>query len=142
MLTRRSARALVEALAGALVGVLVTSSSFAAQQRAPQTPGLTVERIFRTGEFQLAPLPETHWLRDRESFIDVRASSDGAGSAIIRTDAVTGKTTVLVPASALVGTDGRPLDVEDMTLADDETKALLFHHSERVWRVPGVRHRR
>lgn len=93
-----------------------------------------MERIFRTGEFQLAPLPETHWLKDGESFIDVRAAASGTGSEIIRTDAVTGKTTVLVPASALVGIDGQPLEVEDMTLSGDETKALLFHHSERVWR--------
>lgn len=96
---------------------------------------LTVDRIFRTGEFRAATLPETHWLKDGVSFIDVRAVNGGAGSEIIRTDAVTGKTSVLVPAAALTGSDGKALQVEDMTLSDDETKALLFHNSERVWRA-------
>lgn len=127
-------------LAAALVACSVApAATLLAQQAAPPTASaartLTVDRIFRTGEFALAPLPETHWLRDGESFIDVRAAQGSAGSEIIRTDAVSGKTTVLVPASALVGADGEPLQVEDMTLSDDQTRALLFHHSERVWRA-------
>ncbi|HEV2642136.1 MAG TPA: DPP IV N-terminal domain-containing protein, partial [Candidatus Elarobacter sp.] len=97
-----------------------------------QSSPLTVDRIFGA-EFRAAMLPATHWLKDGESFIDVRQGKDG--SEIVRTDAVSGKTTVLVPASALVGTDGTKLMVEDMTLSDDETKALLFHHTERVWRA-------
>ena len=133
--TSACAAALVVALAAAPLGAQHPGAQHpGAQQPSREPTPLTVDRIFRTGEFALAPLPETHWLKDGESFIDVRASDSGTGSEIVRTDAVTGKTTVLVPASALVGTDGQPLEVEDMTLSDDETKALLFHHSERVWR--------
>lgn len=116
---------------------LLAATSFAQRTGAQTAPAtgdrkLTVDRIFKTGEFRPAVLPETHWLRDGESFIDVRDA--GAGSEIVRTDAVTGRTTVLVPAAALTGTNGRPLRVESLTLSADETKALLFHDSERVWR--------
>ena len=93
---------------------------------------LTVDRIFRTGEFRSGPMPDVHWLKDGISYIDLASSSDGYD--IVRVDAATGKTTVLMPASALVDASGKRLDVEDMTLSKDETKALLFHHSERVWR--------
>lgn len=116
-----------------------TAATASAQQTVaqPSSParytGLTVDRIFRSGEFSGATLPETHWLKDGVSFIDVRDTD--RGSEIIRTDAVTGVTKVLVPASALVGADGKPLQVEDMTLSDDETRALLFHDSEQVWRA-------
>jgi dipeptidyl-peptidase-4 len=86
-----------------------------------------VDRIFATGEFRSAQLPETHWLKDGKSFID--RQPNGNSSDIVRIDAVTGRKTVLVPASVLSG-----IDIEDMTLSDDEGKALLFHNSERVWR--------
>lgn len=122
------------ALAVAVALVTATAGTSARAQTVPLHGGggLTVDRIFRTGEMALAARPETHWLRDGESFIDVRPA--GAGSEIVRTDAVTGTTTVLVPASALVGTDGRPLQIERLILSGDQTRALLFHHSERVWR--------
>jgi len=118
----------------AMAAVMLTAARSVAAQAVPAGGGreLTVDRIFRTGEFRAATLPETHWLRDGESFVDVRDA--GAGSEIVRTDAVTGRTTVVVPASALIGTDGRPLRVEHMILSPDEREALLFHDSQRVWR--------
>jgi len=70
-------------------------------------------------------------LRDGVSFIDVRAGEGGVD--IVRTDAVTGKATVLVPASALT-LKGQRIDVEDIVLSDNEQRALLFHSSQRVWR--------
>ncbi|MGI8546203.1 MAG: S9 family peptidase, partial [Gemmatimonadaceae bacterium] len=116
-------------------GAQQSQQSHQTQQTRTLESELTVDRIFKTGEFRAANLPETHWLKDGVSFIDAGAADGVAGSEIIRTDALTGKTTVLVPASALVGADGKPLQVEDMTLSDDQTKALLFHDSERVWRA-------
>jgi dipeptidyl-peptidase 4 len=92
---------------------------------------LTVDRIFKTGELRSAILPETHWLRDGVSFIDVRQGAGGGD--IVRVDAVTGKATVLVSATALAA-NGKQIDIEDMILSGDESKALLFHSSERVWR--------
>lgn len=140
-LTRCAAMTLSTALATALAAPTASAqvASVTSRAESPRDAAaaaqLTVDRIFRGGEFRGATLPETHWLKDGVSFIDVRAANGGAGSEIIRTDAVTGKTMVLVPAAALVGSDGKLLQVEDMTLSDDETKALLFHDSERVWRA-------
>jgi dipeptidyl-peptidase-4 len=104
----------------------VTQSASQSVAQQLQSP-ITVDRIFTTGEFRAAQLPETHWLKDGKSFIDLKPN--GKGSDIVRIDAVSGGKTVLVPASVLSG-----IDIESMTLSNDEGKALLFHNSQRVWR--------
>jgi dipeptidyl-peptidase-4 len=93
---------------------------------------LTVDRIFKTGEFRGSMMPTVHWLKDGVSYIDLAPSVDGAN--IVRVDAATGKSTILVRGSVLHDARGKRIDIEDMIVSDDERKALLFHHSERVWR--------
>ncbi len=102
---------------------------------------LTVDRIFAGRDFQSAPLPSIHWLADGKSYLGTKSNPAG-GSDFVRVDLATGQTTMLVDASAIVGAGGKRLDIENIDLSSDETKALLFHDSERVWRqnTRGVYH--
>ena len=100
----------------------------AAQDRASQ---LSIERIFAKGDFVSAPLPDPHWLADGASYVEVRAV-DGGGTDLVRVDVPTGKVTVIAPAGALVGADGKRLEVEDITLSADERKALLLQPSHNI----------
>ena len=118
-------RSLLSACAG--LTVLCASALIAQSKSSPTANLLTVDRIFANREFAEATLPELHWLKDGRSFIDLQPN--GNSTDIVRIDAITGKKTVLVPASALKG-----IQVEEMTLSADEGKALLFHDSKRVWR--------
>ena len=120
---------------GALVAPPLSVRPLAAQQ-APAAPAqrLTVDRIVKSGDFTAAPAPDVHWLRDGRSYLDTRDAA-GGGTEIVRVNAATGAAAVLVPASALRDERGRPIEVEDITLAADEQKALLFHGSVRVWRT-------
>ena len=95
---------------------------------------LTVERIF--GSRELAPVgaPGVRWMKDGRSYLEARAATGGRGQDLVRVDATTGAATVLVPASVLVDEGGRPIEIEELELSPDERKALLFHHSVRVWR--------
>lgn len=122
-------------VAFATVATVTALSTVAQAQRAAPGVPITVDKIFSTGELRGATLPETHWLHDGVSFIDIQPADTGAnaGSNIVRVDALTGKVTVLVPASALT-LDGKRIEVEELTLSADEKMALLFHNSERVWR--------
>ncbi|MDQ3520062.1 MAG: S9 family peptidase [Gemmatimonadota bacterium] len=95
---------------------------------------LTVDRIFDKREFSSAPLPTIHWLKDGASYLDVRPA-EGGGSDIVRVDLTTGRVSVLAPASALVDESGKRIEVEEIALSSDESKALLFHRSVRVWRA-------
>ncbi|AHG92074.1 peptidase S9B dipeptidylpeptidase IV domain protein [Gemmatirosa kalamazoonensis] len=116
--------------------IAVTAAPLGAQA----TP-LTVDRIFRSAELAPQGGPDVRWLKDGRSWVEARRAR-GGGVDIVRVDAVTGQTTVLVEARALVDADRRPIAIEEIELSPDERKALLFHNSVRVWRsnTRGVYH--
>jgi dipeptidyl-peptidase-4 len=105
-----------------------------AQQATPPLQ-LTIDRFIRRGEFAQEPGPSVHWLEDGRSYLDTRPAAGGKGVDIVRVDLATGAVAVLAPASALVDEEGNPIEVEDIQLSADESKALLFHNSVRVWRT-------
>jgi len=110
---------------------LLPATPVAAQQ--PSDTSLTVESIFKRGDFRSAPLPSVHWLKDGKSYLDTRPNTSG-GADIVRVDLSTGTERVVVDAKTIVDAAGKRIDIEDITLSDDESKALLFHGSVRVWR--------
>ncbi|HVD06104.1 MAG TPA: hypothetical protein VNB89_08810, partial [Gemmatimonadaceae bacterium] len=117
-------------LALALLAPLPASPA-AAQQ--PSDTSLTVESIFKRGDFRSAQLPNVHWLKDGKSYLDTRPNA-GGGADIVRVDLTTGAERVIADAKSIVDATGKRIDIEDITLSDDESKALLFHGSVRVWR--------
>ncbi|MBC7844627.1 MAG: S9 family peptidase [Gemmatimonadaceae bacterium] len=114
--------------AGALLG-----ASAASAQSPSATAPLTVERIFRSREFATQGLPFVQWMKDGRSYLSVK--NDIGGTSLVKVNVVSGAETVLVPASVLRDSAGTAIDVEDVTLSADETKALIFHSSVRVWRT-------
>ena len=104
----------------------------AAQPQGSDT-SLTVARLFGGTEFRSAPPPSIHWLRDGRSYLEARENAQG-GSDIVRVDAVSGQTSVVADARSLVDASGQRLAIEEIALSGDESKALLFHSSVRVWR--------
>ncbi len=110
----------------ALLAVPVTAQSTG---RAP----LSADRIFRTRDFVAQGLPFVQWMKDGRSYLSLK--SEIGGTALVKVDAVTGAETLLVPAGVMKDASGAALEIEDVTLAPDESKALLFHSSVRVWRT-------
>jgi dipeptidyl-peptidase-4 len=120
---------------------LVTTLAPAALAAQDDPARLTIERIFTRGEFLTAPLPEPRWLSSGTAYLDLRPTA-GGGSDVVRVDLPGGRESVVAAAAALVDEAGRRLEVEDLALSPDQTKALLFHSSVRVWRqnTRGVYH--
>ncbi|NUS97162.1 MAG: S9 family peptidase [Gemmatimonadaceae bacterium] len=114
-----------------VLALLGAAPSLAAQQ--PADTSITVDAIFRKGEFRSAPLPDVHWLKDGRSFLDLAANPRG-GMDIVRVDVLTGARQVIADAKSIVDENGKPIEIEEIALSDDESKALLFHSSVRVWR--------
>ena len=94
---------------------------------------LTVASIFRSRDYMAQGLPFVQWMKDGRSYLSVK--TDIGGTSLVKVDAVTGAETVLVPVGVLKDASGAPISVEDVALSADETKALLFHSSVRVWRT-------
>ena len=114
-----------------LVAVALAAPVVHAQRPADS---ITVERIFMTSDFASAPLPAVVWMRDGRSYLDLRPDSAG-GMDVVRVDLVSGEVTELADAGTLVDGAGERIEVEQIALAPDESKALLFSNSVRVWRT-------
>ena len=95
---------------------------------------LTVDGIFGRGEFDGASGHSIHWLADGNAWITMKGDPAG-GNSLIRVDALTGAETVLADGSVFLDSAGKRFIAEGFALSADEKKALIFHHSARVWRL-------
>lgn len=96
---------------------------------------LTLDAIYKSGAFRQKGIPSVRWMKDNKSFSTVEANKIWGGWDIVTYQARRGTRTTLVDASQLVPTDApAPLDVEDYTWSEDNSKLMVFTNSKRVWR--------
>ena len=120
------------------LGVLTALFVACGTLRADDTPvesRLTVGRLFGAKEFDADPLPARRWSKRSPTYFTLEQAAPGGGSEVVRTDPATGKTQVVVPAAAFVpGGAKEPLAVEGYEFSADESRALVYTNSQRVWR--------
>ncbi len=116
-------------------------ASCSAQARAPERlppPGLAsrLEQIFGKKEFQSAGFGPVRWIEGGRAYTTLEDSSAvPEAKDIVRYEAVTGARSVLVPAASLVPAPGdKPLEIEDYSWTADESRALLYTNTRKVWR--------
>ena len=110
----------------------VASPSLA--QRGGDPSQLTVERIYDPAEFSLREFGPSRWLDD-STYTTIEPDPGGKGANLVRVDAATGRSSVLVASSRLVPPGaGAPIDIEDYAWSPDHTKLLIYTNSARVWR--------
>ena len=95
---------------------------------------LTLERIFNSAEFAPQFPGSTRWMVDGATYTKLQRAA-GGGQNIVRVNAATGDSSVLVPASRFTPAGAtQPLRVENYTWSPDGAWLLLFTNSARVWR--------
>jgi dipeptidyl-peptidase 4 len=114
-------------------GAMLGAQPAAASRSMAPPESLSLERIFKRGEFRSAPLPSPVWLNSGTAYLDMK-SAEGGGTDIVRVDLRTGVTSVVVPAARLTDGNGKRIDIEDIVLSPDETKAIVFHDVVSVFR--------
>ena len=97
---------------------------------------LTVERIFKSKEFETEKFGPAHWLKDSSGYTALEESIDEPdGNDIVLYNPQTGCREVMVPAARLIPTgESKPLKIDDYSWSDDAKKLLIFTNTERVWR--------
>jgi dipeptidyl-peptidase-4 len=96
---------------------------------------LTLENIYQNGTFRRKGFGPVRWLNDNSGYSTIENNKDLDGNEIIRYDAKNGQRTVLVSAKSLIPSNGKkPLDIEDYTWSDDNTRLLIFTNTKKVWR--------
>ena len=103
---------------------------------AQQDPsGLTVDRIFASEYFSTEWFGPARWLDDSSYTTLDSSKTTSSGKDIVRYDAPSGRSTILVSAASLVppGTS-TPLAIQSYQWSPDRKLLLVFTNSRRVWR--------
>ena len=118
-----------------LILALLPTACAPAPLRYGETPPLTVERIFSSGEFSSRGF-SARWDRAGAAYLRVeRRPGDAKGASLVRRDAASGREEVLVSAADLVPPgSAQPLSLEGYEASDDVSRLLIFTNSRRVWR--------
>jgi dipeptidyl-peptidase-4 len=103
---------------------------------AAQSDSLSIARIWDSGEFQARGVAQIRWLDDA-SYTTLEPSRAAPGAReLVKHDAASGRTEVLVPATALVPPGATaPLNIANYIWSDDRSQLLIFTNTRRVWRV-------
>lgn len=99
--------------------------------------GLTVDRIFTSGEFSGEGFGSYRWRQRGPGYTSLESPADHRpGRDLVVTEPESGEKRVLVPAEAFIPPgEHAPLSIEEYTFSDDESKLLIFTNSKRVWRT-------
>jgi dipeptidyl-peptidase-4 len=117
-----------------LLLLTAAAAPLGAQQR-PDPSLVSVERIYASRDFFGSPFGPTRWLDD-STYTEVSPSAGGKGDELVRTDAATGRKSVLVSVAMLTPAGrNEALDVEDYDWSADHARLLIFTNSARVWRA-------
>ena len=97
---------------------------------------LDLDRIFSAGEFKERRLGFLRWSRHSPSYFTLEeARGDHKGENLVRVDAATGATEVVVPAAAFVPSGAsEALKIDSFKFSEDESRVLIYTNSQRVWR--------
>jgi dipeptidyl-peptidase-4 len=98
---------------------------------------LTLDRIYNSPEFAPQFPGALRWMPDGNAYTKLERSKETSGGQdLIRYDAATGASRILVPASRFTPAGAeRPLRVESYTWSPDGRQLLIYTNSARVWRA-------
>jgi len=134
LITTIAALTLARAVASAADGASIPGQG--AGTAVAGTASLTLDDIFRSGEFNDRGLGQIRWSKRTPSYFTLETpQSRGGGRDLVRNDLAAGSKEVVVPASAFIPPgQTAPLDVQGFEFSADEAKLLIYTDSRRVWR--------
>jgi dipeptidyl-peptidase 4 len=118
----------------ALLVVLVffANTYLCAQER---RASLTLEDIYSNGKYHENGFGPVRWMKDNEGYSTLETNTQYGGKDILRYDAKTGKSEVIVSAKQLIPVnETKPLLIANYEWSDDDSKLLIFTNTRRVWR--------
>jgi dipeptidyl-peptidase 4 len=119
-----------------LLSLAVAVSITAAQPDQAQPPQLTLASIFTDKVFEEEKMETLLWSKVGPHYFTLEKPKEGKqGKDLIRHEASTGEKTTLVTAKELTPKDKKvPLSVSSFEFNADESLALLFTNTRKVWR--------
>ncbi len=115
--------------------ILLSTLSVAAANKT-NSPLLTVQRIFGSGEFNGESF-SARWMEERSGYTTFESSKETSGGRdLVRHDPKSGVKEILVPAADFIPPgESSPLGIDAHTWSKDQSRLLLFTNSKRVRRT-------
>lgn len=96
---------------------------------------LKLEDIYKNRIFTQEGYGPVRWMKDSKAYSTLELNRETGAMDIVRYDALSGKRSVLISSEQLIPeTEAEPLQVEDYTWSDDNSRLLIFTNTRRVWR--------
>ena len=96
---------------------------------------LLLEDIYKNSIYGQEGYGPVRWMKDNKGYSTLEYNEQTSGQDIVRYEATTGKSSVLVSSAQLIPKgESKPLSVRDYTWSEDNTKLLIFTNTRRVWR--------
>ena len=100
-----------------------------------QQDSLTVDRIFKNGEFNARGY-SVNWMPYGGKFFVKRKAANGKGNDIVLVDPLgQQEDETLIPASKLIPDgESKPINIDSFQVFNDNSRVLIFNNTRRVWR--------
>jgi len=96
---------------------------------------LSMEDIYKNNVYVQEDYGPVRWMKDNKGYSTLEYNEKTKGRDIIRYDARTGESSVLVSSVQLIPAgESKPLGIKDYTWSEDNEKLLIFTNTKRVWR--------
>ena len=95
---------------------------------------LTIDDIYDSDEFSEESLPPVKWIEGGESYIIIESNQQGNNEMIKYSSSSDDRSVFLSSAQLTPENQSQPVEIEQFSLSNDESKVLIFTNSKRVWR--------
>ena len=113
--------------------LVATAMLFSLISFAQESRQLTLDRIYNSREFSGDWQGPVRWIENGEAYVAFEYTAEGL--KLVRYTSKDQTSSLFLSAEQLTPTGAEaPLELEDFTLSDDESKVLIFTNSQRVWR--------
>jgi len=118
------------------ISIFFLSGNDVNSQESIDSTQLSIDRIFKSGEFRQERFGRYKWLESGDHYTVLeRSEAIEGGRDIVKYNTKSGKSEILISAESFIPEGAeKPLRISNYFWSDDITKLMIFTNTRRVWR--------